>query len=532
MDRLGLKERDTTLEPAMAQNVVEIERRRLAEQERLDRLRTRKERNHSGQFATPPVLALDIARYATLWWQGRPDRVAFLDPALGTGAFYSALRQTLPGMVVADACGIEIDPAFASAAKGLWKATGLRINQGDFTRLAPDRRYNLILTNPPYVRHHHLRHSDKERLKTVVLRRFGIEASGLAGLYAHFLLLADAWLANGGFAIWLIPSEFMDVNYGTFLKTYLTECVTLRHIHRYSPSDVQFCDALVTSAVVAFEKSQPSPGHEVRMSCGGPLSAPTASVSIPLAVLRSARKWTRFPGARFRRPSSTATLGDFFIIKRGLATGANAFFIVERSEAQKRGIPDRFLKPILPGSRYLRDDVIEAGPDGHPMLDPSLVVIDCHASEATLRDGWPRFWSYLQEGRRRGIPDGYLASRRSPWYSQERRDPAPFLCTYMGRQGTRGNPFRFFWNKSRATAANVFLMLYPRGPLKAALENTPDLGATVLSLLQGIKAGQLVAEGRIYGGGLHKLEPRELARLPADEIAHLVVSSVPARQQQ
>ena len=176
---------------------------------------------------------------------------------------------------------------------------------GDFTRLVPDRTYNLILTNPPYVRHHHLPGEDKRRIKAIIRERFGFEVSGLAGLYAYFLLLADAWLADGGLAAWLIPSEFMDVNYGDVLKTYLTGRVTLRHIHRYCPSDAQFADAMVTSAVVIFEKAPPPEGHEVRMSFGGSLSEPSISESVPIAALRSAAKWTSLPGIGNRGGSSS-----------------------------------------------------------------------------------------------------------------------------------------------------------------------------------------------------------------------------------
>ena len=500
----------------------EIEARRRGEQGRLDGLKTLKERNRLGQFATPAALALDIARYAAARWQDRPDRAAFLDPALGTGSFYSAFRQAFPATAIADACGVEIDPAFASAAEALWEETGLRVIRGDFTRLVPDRPYNLILANPPYVRHHHLPREDKERLKALISDRFGIAISGLAGHYVHFLLLADAWLADGGLAIWLVPSEFLDVNYGSALKSYLTGHVTLRQIHRYGPADGQFGDALVTSAIVVFEKTPPAPGHEVRLSFEGPLWAPKTSGSVPLETLRSARKWTGFPGNGVHGRSSAATLGEFFTIQRGLATGANAFFILEREQARSHGIPDAFLKPILPGARHLRDDVIEAGPDGHPRLGRSLVVIDCDLPEEVIRDRHPGFWSYLQEGRRQGIPSGYLASRRTPWYAQERRDPAPFLCTYMGRRRPDGPPFRFFWNRSRAVAANVYLMLYPRGPLQAALAREPALGAVVLAWLQGLDAERLMGAGRVYGGGLHKLEPRELATLPGGKIAALI----------
>jgi len=91
---------------------------------------------------------------------------------------------------------------------------GLRITEGDFTRQPlPDRRYNLVLANPPYVRHHHLSGEDKDRLKAKLLQSLRLEMSGLAGLYCYFMLLCHDWMEEQGLAIWLIPSEFMDVNY-------------------------------------------------------------------------------------------------------------------------------------------------------------------------------------------------------------------------------------------------------------------------------------------------------------------------------
>jgi hypothetical protein len=510
--------------------MLKAEARRLAIQESLDAARTPAERNRLGQFATPPQLSLDIARYALERWQARANAVSFLDPAIGSGSFYSALRQTFPARAIGDACGVEIDSRFATAARELWGASGLRVIPGDFTSLAPDRPYNLILTNPPYVRHHHLGREDKERLKALVADRFRFDISGLAGLYAHFLLLCDAWMAPGGLAVWLIPSEFMDVNYGSTIKSYLTEHVTLLHIHRYCPSDVQFCDALVTSAIVVFEKAPPPPDHQVRLSFGGPITGPATSEMVALTALRRARKWTGLAKGPAPGDEPSHTLGDFFAIKRGLATGANGFFILDRQEALRKGIPAEFLRPILPSSRHLSDAVIESEPDGYPRLQKSLAVIDCDLPEPVIQRQYPEFWRYLESGKAQGVHSGYLASRRTPWYSQEKREPAPFLCTYMGREKRDGNPFRFFWNKSQATAANVYLLLYPRGELKAALAARPDLHPVVFAHLQSLAGVHLIKEGRVYGGGLHKMEPNELANLPADALT-LIIQARPTPKQ-
>ena len=326
----------------------EIEERRQQEQMRLDSLKTAPERNKWGQFATPPELALSIARYAHSLLEEKPVR--FLDPAIGTGSFYSALLQAIPPERIEAATGIELDPIFAEAAAALWGSTGLRIVSGDFTeQRPPSQRFNLVLTNPPYVRHHHLSASQKDRLRQRLAQSLNFDVSGLAGLYCYFLLLCHDWMEEGGLAVWLIPSEFMDVNYGAALRRYLTQRVTLLHIHRFCPTDVQFTDALVSSAVVVFRKLPPPPDHAARFSLAGPIEHPQKEAMVSLETLRWSRKWTQFPGGAIPNDSGEPTLGDIFKIQRGLATGANSFFVLDKANAQQLDLPPQFLKPILPG---------------------------------------------------------------------------------------------------------------------------------------------------------------------------------------
>jgi hypothetical protein len=502
-----------------------IEERRLEEQTRLDRLKTATERNKWGQFATPAPLAVSLARYAHAFMGNAPVR--FLDPAIGTGSFFSALSSVYAPQDIAAATGIELDPLFADAARSLWADRGLEIVQADFTRQKPPaRRFNLVLTNPPYVRHHHLPSHEKDRLKTQLARSLHLPISGLAGLYCYFLLHAHDWMEEGGLAVWLIPSEFMDVNYGATLRRYLGERVTLVQIHRFCPTDVQFTDALVSSAVVVFRKSPPPPGHAVRFSFAGPIESPQSEALVPLAVVRRSRKWTQFPASTTVSSSDEPNLGDLFTIKRGLATGANGFFILSEAQVKEWEIPRAFVKPILPGPRHLTGDIVEALPSGAPNVSPRLYLLDCDEPEARIKAQWPRFYDYLEHGRAQKIDASYLASHRASWYAQEQRPPAPFLCTYMGRSRNDRHPFRFIWNRSQATAHNVYLMLYPKGRLRDAFTRHPELEAHVFEALQRITPAQLLSEGRVYGGGLHKVEPKELAQISARPILDMIETKV------
>lgn len=185
------------------------------------------------------------------------------------------------------------------------------------------------------------------------------------------------------------------------------------------------------------------------------------------------------------------------------------------------GIPPSCVRPILPSPRFLKQEVIEADADGWPVLERQLALIDCGLSEEEVSRRWPRFFEYLEAGKKQGIQEGYLASRRSPWYAQERREPAPFVCTYMGRSLER--PFRFIWNRSKATAANVYLLLYPKAYVARKLT---EKAAAVYEALRAIQPEHFFSEGRVYGGGLHKMEPAELMRLPADGLARILGAKV------
>lgn len=502
-----------------------IEAQRLKLQAELDSAKSRTERNRLGQFATPSLLATSIVEKAKQFLAPHQP-IRFLDPALGTGAFYSALLRVFPDDQIVMARGYELDPHYGESARLLWSDHRTEIIIGDFTKSIPPERdadkFNLVVCNPPYVRHHHLPVDEKKRLQAKVAQVTQIEFSGLAGLYTYFLGIAHAWLQEGGIAGWLIPSEFMDVNYGSALRQYLTSQVTLLDVHRFAPEEVQFDDALVSSTIVWFRRQRPQPEAEVCFSVGGSLDAPHLHQQIKVAALRQQKKWTRFPSCTVPSSDNLALrIGDLFEIKRGIATGANGFFIVDVEQAYKYDLPAEFLTPILPSPRYLDGDEVPADVNGNPILKRRLFLVDCDLSEDQVAQHYPKLWRYFQFGVEQGIHNGYLCQHRNPWYAQDKRAPSPFLCTYMGRpsNGHAVNPFRFILNHSQAIAPNVYLNIYPKRLVLAALAEKPQRKFAVWHALQAITAEKIMSEGRVYGGGLYKLEPNELGNLPVNEIS-------------
>jgi hypothetical protein len=65
-------------------------------------------------------------------------------------------------------------------------------------------------------------------------------------------------------------------------------------------------------------------------------------------------------------------------------------------------------------------------------------------------------------------------------------------------------------------------MLYPKPALAKVLLDQPELLKEVWSALNRISDETLMSEGRVYGGGLHKLEPKERGNALADNIIEIL----------
>lgn len=497
-----------------------IEKSRVTRQETIDEKKNIEERRRLGQFSTPYELAKEIVSFGL----GLLDtnEITFLEPCLGSGAFYSALlNATYDDYTIKSATGIEIDSVYYNCAKSLWSDTGINIINGNFADVKPDRKYNFVLTNPPYVRHHYLLQEEKKYLVEVGKKETGIALSGLSGLYCHFILLANKWLAPNAICGWLVPSEFMDVNYGGAIKDYLLNHVHLLRIHRYDPDNSMFSDALVSSCVIWFKNEVVSYDYDVEFTFSGTHNKPMREKRVKKSELIKERKWTRFPEKEIRsKEINEVTLGDFFEIKRGLATGDNNFFIMSQDKITELGMDMSFFKPILPSPRYLKTDFISADRDGIPQIEPQCFLLDCALSEQEIEKKSPETWDYLQSGIEK-TSKKYLCKSRKKWYWQEQRESTYFLCSYMGRSKGNSSPIRFILNLSEAIATNSYLMLYPKERLQQTISQNPNSVYKIWEILNNIGGNKIEEEGRVYGGGLKKIEPRELAKVPCYDLIDL-----------
>lgn len=502
-------------------------------------------------FVTPPEYANDMAICALDAFGDDSRTIDFGDSAIGTGTLFLAMKHYIDEInissngnySISSAIGIEIDLKMADEAISRYSDRGLTVIYGD--AISPElkldeygKKRNLMLVNPPYNRHEDIPKDYRKRALTLAEEQTGIRIMGDAGLYVYHMLIMDKWLADGGIAVWLLPSIFLQSRYGNAIRKYLLNNVQLIRMHIYDDKKTQFDNTHISTTIVVIRKEPPGETSSIPISFGESVNDPQYKRMVRKeSLLNSADNWrividsSEQKSKYFMTTSKKVKFEDLFSINRGIATGANSFFVLEKSKAKKIGIPDIALKPLLPKARYIKSSVINSLEDGYPDVEPQLVLIDCDLDEMIIKNKYPMFFEYLQKAKTKQkdgttIVERSLVSTRNPWYKQEKREVPLFLLTYMGRKKTGTSPLYFLHNKSKAIALNTYLLLYPRERLKVLLEENEGLIDTVFSSLRKSAEIEITQQTRVYAGGLHKIEPNTLKKMTIIDLPDEIVDSI------
>lgn len=472
-------------------------------------------------YITPPEYAREMVETAMPFLDS--SCINFGDSSIGTGSLYLALLNVVSIDRINSAIGIDVDENMVREAKRKFTSRKLEVYHKDALFIDDtiiNRKRNLMLVNPPYNRSHEISPEYRNQIEKLAYEDTGITVPKNAGLYVYHLLILDKWLDQDGIAVWLLPSSFLQTQYGSSIRDYLTNKVTLLKLHSYDDEKEQFSNASISTTIVVFKKKKPLKTDDNVVEVSHGFSATQAKVlRIPLSSFYEEKdNWRKIIlGSLNNNQKCEYRISDLFEIKRGLATGANSFFVLEREKARELNIPSFALKPILPKSRLINGRVINSEVDGYPRLDKQLVLIDCDLPESIIQKDYPDFFKYLNKAKEpdkngKKIIERTLVRSRKPWYKQEKRTPSKYLLTYMGRQKADSPSLYFLLNKSRALALNTYMLLYPKPWLMDLLEKNERLDEELLSCLND-SAYLNIEEGvRIYAGALQKIEPSELRK--------------------
>lgn len=466
-------------------------------------------RKRWGQVFTPRAVADWMVEWACA---NQPRRI--LEPAFGEGVFIDALEsraalEARAARLTVDA--FDIDPAMLSSLEDRPRESiELRCRRADFLEISLDRRYDAVVANPPYVRHH------EHKLGEDVFRRFdvicGRRLSRLTNIYGLFLLRIWRALADGGRAAVITPAEWLNADFGKALKAHLLEENAIDGIVQFAHGSKVFSDAMTTAAITLLRRGRAA-DEVVRFATvdsaddlSGDLLA-SAQMLAPLE-LDASRKWTplfaasreaKAQGSLFGEGDGPSVpLGEVARCVRGIATGANRFFTLRESERERRRLDRRDFTPCITKAQQAAGDVLSADDMARLITEDHRVLLlkPRDTVDAALQ-------RYLDEGEKQGISRRYLPAHRPVWYRPEARPPAPIWVSVFAR-----GRFRFVRNLAGALNLTAYHAIYP-------MHSSPSAVDELFAFLASDAAQAALADHRrIYAEGLLKVEPRDVEAMP------------------
>lgn len=455
-------------------------------------------RRDYGQFFTP----FDVAVFMCRWAMSHGAKEVY-DPSFGLGAFFTAAKSIDPAVSFRAS---EVDQRildFYSQTNG--SPMALHLAREDYLSVW-NQRHEAIVCNPPYMRFQLF--INRDAVFASFKQHLHCRLSGYTNIASAFLIKSLSELLPLGRLAYIMPLEFLNTGYGKTIKSRLLTNGLLKALIRVNPEKDVFPDAttsvgivlVANDGVVSPVKFYTAPN----LSCLPSLleTAPTREVAI--RDLKPEDKWLKHFDERHSNFQSCGlvTIGTYGSFNRGIATGANEFFAMSRSEAERRHLPrSAFLHCITKSAQVTKSIFTEQELTALEAGDSPVLLLNVNGAVSSV------VGDYLKYGEERGYHERYLTRVRTPWYKLEKRTPAPLLFGVFSRER-----FKVIRNLSMAVNLTCFHGFYPN------LFGQGIVDALFLYFQSRAARRLLELNMRRYGDSLDKFEPNDLNQALAPSI--------------
>ncbi len=313
-----------------------------------------KHRKKNGVYYTPPALAEYLAEPLI----SSSDQTV-LDPAYGEGSLLLAAEKIYKEKNLKNTIhiyGCDIKPV-NGLLQHLPEANLLKT---DFFDFPIERKFQTILMNPPYVRHH------IQNEKKVIKYRSSYEGlkilNNSADLWSMFLVKAVSHLQIDGNIGAILPWAFLQADYSKPLRKWLAD--NFGFIKVVALSDKYF-DGADERVIILWLRQFGRKNTSINI-------AATNNIESPIEISRiSIKQWLSDRVSYTSGISPEEILSQFIStygftrfsnhadVKIGVVTGAVDHFILTGEQAKNYGIPIKRLIPIITSSKEFPKYLIE-----------------------------------------------------------------------------------------------------------------------------------------------------------------------------
>jgi adenine-specific DNA-methyltransferase len=475
------------------------------------------QRKSLGAFYSPLSLVEPMVA-----WAIRGANQSLLDPSCGDGVFLLAAARRLLGLGASPEWAasllhaVDLNPEAARVTRErLASELGLpfaNIRLASFFSLPPPRHLfgeaegvDVVIGNPPYIRYQEFdagaRDEARERAADA-----GVNLTGLASSWAHFVVHAVEFLRPGGRLALILPAELIHTLYAAPLREHLRR--SFQEIHVVSFRQAVFPEVQEEVILLLAAGKQGGPGR-----LGLTEVESDASLADLTSVLDGAEvfepgeqpeKWIPGYAAQpvtyldhLQAHGLLCPLGTVGKANIGFVSGATEYFVLTPDEATRWRLPESSLRPAVTRARQILGLEIRPADIQQSRARGERCLLWVPSERLTRAEK-----SYVSMGEELGYSERYKCRVRSPWFRVLGVISPDAFLTYMSDLVPR-----LCLNRAGIASTNTIHSVR-LGAIPTALRKAFAVAfynsATLLSCER---------VGRSYGGGVLKLEPREADRV-------------------
>lgn len=474
------------------------------------------DKKQNGIFYTPAEATTVLCK-----WGIRSPNDNVLEPSFGGCEFLRSSRDHLLTLMCPAPkdrlYGCDVDRKafnYLSQTIGI-SDTARRFIYQDFLTLKPTdfavSSFDCVIGNPPYVSYHNMSEGQKTSA-IAALEGAGIRLKFKPSLWAFFVIHSLQFLKRGGRFAWILPSSFLHADYASEIRALLQK--------RFKRSLVVMLGERLFLGEGTEERTIILLCEEFVEEVEGSMEIGFAADLADLNSIITGWERGRWQGKKYEgRPGlalmsenavaafgelSTSTsakkLGDICKIKIGIVTGANDFFVINRTSAATANLPNDVLSYILPKFNYVRGiRLVKKDLQTLKRSNKRCLLVD--TSRVNEISGPLK--EYLETFPEDKRMSNKTFKKRSIWHRPDDGQVPDAFFPYMHSHGPS-----ILLNGARITCTNTVHRIFFEPSVSLVLRK-----ALTISILSTFSQLSAEIEGRSYGSGILKHEPSEVAKI-------------------
>ena len=272
----------------------------------------------------------------------------------------------------------------------------------------PDEKYDLIIGNPPYIAKKNIpenQFSESEK----IIEYFKIDKSVLQNLWVAFVLSSLKMLSDTGTIFFVLPFEFLQVQYAEKLRAFLETKFNTIEIITFEERIFEDIEQDVCLVYLANERQD-----KPYIKYSTLISAENPQVTFESVIMRNKplKKWSNCilndeeTEALINLSKRFTKISDVGEISPGIVTGANSFFILPKDEIDKLKVSDEYILPVITKSTTIPSLLVFGKSDFENIISAKNRTHLLNLSKLNDADFSQELKNYIKSGEDKEINEG------------------------------------------------------------------------------------------------------------------------------